>query len=150
MENFKMYMEQFFSMGFYAYFIIGFIAVTIIFYFVGMKLQKNAKQKWVDTHPGATTIAIKSGNNFITQKQLTAKVISGEAAVFLEKGKHIILAMPGDVVLEVTYTYTRPGVVYKSVSTTWGPAKVSLHIEANKQYSLTFDREKKEFVLDEV
>lgn len=58
--------------------------------------------------------------------------------------------MPGDIVLRVTYSYTRPGVLHKTVTTTWGPAKVNLHLEANKEYALTFDKKEEEFKLEEI
>lgn len=149
MEYFKMYLDQFFSMGVYAYFFIGFVVVAIIFSIASMRFHKNAKSKWLSSHPDAVMVSLKTGLNWITEKDLTARVISGEAAVFLEKGRYAVYSMPGDTVLEVTYTYTRPGVLHKRVSTTWGPAKVSLHLERDKQYALTFNREKEEFVLEE-
>lgn len=90
---------------------------------------------------------LSSGNNVITQKQLYARVISGEAAIFYEKAKHIVCADPGDIVLEVTYTYTRPGVLYKNVTTTWGPAKVELNVERGKDYLLSFDKKEEQFKL---
>lgn len=149
MEYFKMYIEQFFSMGIYAYFIIAFIVVAFVLSILSMKFQKNAKAKWLSSHPGAVMISLETGNNFITQKELYANVISGEAAMFIEKGRYTIWSMPGDIVIEVRYTYTRPGVLYKNVSTTWGPTKISLHIEKDKQYALSFDKKEEKFILKE-
>lgn len=149
MEYLKPYLDSFFSMGVYAYFVIGFILVSGIFAVVSMKFQKNAKEKWLAAHPGATKIDLETGTNLITVKELTAQVVSGEAALFLEKGHYAVWSMPGETILEVTYTYTRPGVLYKNVSTTWGPAKVSLTIESGKEYVLRFDKKQEEFILEE-
>lgn len=146
----KQYLDQFFSMGIYAYFVIIFFVVALVYSIMFQRFQKNSKAKWIAEHPGSVIVHMKTGVNFITEKQLRATVVSGEASVFLEKGKHVVYSMPGKTVLELTYTYTRPGLMYKNVSTTWGPAKVSLNLEANKEYNLSFDKEKEEFVLEEI
>lgn len=146
----KAALDSFFSMGIIAYVIIGmflFSGVYAIFY---MKMNKQAKEKWLDEHKGAVKVSLSSGTNLITSKQLLAEVVSGEAAVFTDKTSYVVYAMPGDIVLRVTYSYTRPGVLYKNVTTTWGPAKVNFHLEPNKEYALTFDKKEEEFKLEEI
>ena len=141
------YLESFFSMGPYAYVVIAIFILAAVFSFVSIKMNKKALTKWLAEHPNAVKIELSSGNNVITQKQLYARVISGEAAIFSEKAKYIVCADPGDIVLEVTYTYTRPGVLYKNVTTTWGPAKVELNVERGKDYLLSFDKKEEQFKL---
>lgn len=141
------YLEAFFSMGVYAYVVIAIFILAAVFSFVSIKMNKKALTKWLAEHPNAVKIELSSGNNIITQKQLYARVISGEAAIFNEKAKYIVCAEPGDIVLEVTYTYTRPGVLYKNVTTTWGPAKVELNVERGKDYLLSFDKKEEQFKL---
>ena len=141
------YLEAFFSMGLYAYVVIAIFILAAVFSFVSIKMNKKALTKWLAVHPDAVKIELSSGNNVITQKQLYARVISGEAAIFNEKAKYIVCADPGDIVLEVTYTYTRPGVLYKNVTTTWGPAKVELNVEKGKDYLLSFDKKEEQFKL---
>ena len=141
------YLESFFSMGPYAYVVIAIFILAAVFSFVSIKMNKKALAKWLAAHPDAVKIELSSGNNVITQKQLYARVISGEAAIFNEKAKYIVCAEPGDIVLEVTYTYTRPGVLYKKVTTTWGPAKVELNVEKGKDYLLSFDKKEEQFKL---
>lgn len=141
------YLESFFSMGPYAYVVIAIFILAAVFSFVSIKMNKKALAKWLAAHPDAVKIELSSGNNVITQKQLYARVISGEAAIFNEKAKYIVCADPGDIVLEVTYTYTRPGVLYKNVTTTWGPAKVELNVEKGKDYLLSFDKKEEQFKL---
>ena len=143
----KTYLDAFFSMGTYAYVIIGIFVLAAVFAVISIKMNKNALNKWMAAHPNAVKIELSSGNNVITQKQLYARVISGEAAIFNEKAKYIVCADPGDIVLEVTYTYTRPGVLYKNVITTWGPAKVELNVERGKDYLLSFDKKEEQFKL---
>ena len=141
------YLESFFSMGPYAYVVIAIFILAAVFSFVSIKMNQKALTKWLAEHPNAVKIELSSGNNVITQKQLYARVISGEAAIFNEKAKYIVCADPGDIVLEVTYTYTRPGVLHKTVTTTWGPAKVELNVEKGKDYLLSFDKKEEQFKL---
>ena len=141
------YLEAFFSMGVYAYFVIAIFILAAVFSFVSIKMNQKALTKWLAEHPNAVKIELSSGNNVITQKQLYARVISGEASIFNEKAKYIVCADPGDIVLEVTYTYTRPGVLHKTVTTTWGPAKVELNVEKGKDYLLSFDKKEEQFKL---
>ena len=141
------YLEAFFSMGVYAYIVIAIFILAAVFSFVSIKMNQKALTKWLAEHPNAVKIELSSGNNVITQKHLYARVISGEAAIFNEKAKYIVCADPGDIVLEVTYTYTRPGVLHKTVTTTWGPAKVELNVEKGKDYLLSFDKKEEQFKL---
>lgn len=141
------YLEAFFSMGVYAYIVIAIFILAAVFSFVSIKMNQKALTKWLAEHPNAVKIELSSGNNVITQKQLYARVISGEAAIFNEKAKYIVCADPGDIVLEVTYTYTRPGVLHKTVTTTWGPATVELNVEKGKDYLLSFDKKEEQFKL---
>lgn len=141
------YLEAFFSMGVYAYIVIAIFILAAVFSFVSIKMNQKALTKWLAEHPNAVKIELSSGNNVITQKQLYARVISGEAAIFNEKAKYIVCADPGDIVLEVTYTYTRLGVLHKTVTTTWGPAKVELNVERGKDYLLSFDKKEEQFKL---
>lgn len=149
MEYLKTFLDQFFSMGIYAYFFIGFIIFAIVFSIASFMYNKNSKEKWLANHPGAVTISLVTGNNFITEKQFRARVISGDATMFFEKGKYAIFSMPGDIVVEVTYIYSRPGVLHKKVTTTYGPTKIELHIEQGKNYSLTFNKKEERFILEE-
>lgn len=146
----KEFLDAFFALGSFAYVVIGIFAFSFLFAILSFKMNKNAKEKWLAAHEGAVKVSLETdGHNFITSKEIYARVVSGEAAVFLEKTRYAVWAMPGDVELEVTYTYTRPGVLHKKVSTTWGPTKVAIHVEAGKEYALRFDRKEEMFRLEE-
>lgn len=142
------FLKSFFAMGPYAYFIIAMFIIVPVFAIVSMKMNKNSLQKWLNDHPNAVRIGLESGG-FITQKEIYAEIVDGEGQIFTENTGYAIYAVPGDLVVELTYTYTRPGVMYKKVSTTWGPARVSISVEANKEYALSFDRDEETFKLIE-
>lgn len=143
------YIDAFFGMGVYAYVVIGVFVLAAIFAVVSAKMNKGSITKWKAAHPGCVKVCLKANNNVITQQDLRAQVLSGEAAVFMESMGWVVYAMPGDVVIEVTYSYTRPGVLHKTVTTTWGPSKVELHLESGKDYTLAFDRDEERFNLVE-
>jgi hypothetical protein len=48
------------------------------------------------------------------------------------------------------YAKTEAGVFYKTITTTYGPVKKELILEANKNYKLNFDRKAKLFTLAEI
>lgn len=146
----KTYLDVFFGLGVYAYVIIGLFVFGWGFAILSAKMNKKSKDKWLENHPGAVKVTLAAENHILTQKQISAYVVSGEGAVFMETSGYVIYAMPGEVVLEVTYTYTRPGVLHKTVTTTWGPAKVELALESGKEYRLTFDKKEEQFHLSEI
>ncbi len=137
------------SMGMFPYIFLGMVVFAIIYSLFYMKMNKKAKEKWLDEHKGAVKVSLSSGTNLITSKQLLAEVVSGEAAIFTDKTSYVVYAMPGDIGLRVTYSYIRPGVLHKTVTTTWGPTTINLHLDPNKEYALTFDKKEEEFKLEE-
>ena len=56
---------------------------------------------------------------------------------------------PGKHILDATCTTQRPGVMYRNVFTTYGPMKVEVEVEKDKEYIFSFDKKKEEFYLKE-
>jgi hypothetical protein len=56
---------------------------------------------------------------------------------------------PGTSVVEISYYHNRPGVFYKSVTTTTDAVKKEFQVEPNKKYLLGFDRKAEAFTLEE-
>lgn len=81
---------------------------------------------------------------------MLARIINGERALFMETAGYVIYAIPGDLELEVSYTYTRPDVLHKTVTTTWESSKVEVPPESGKEYSLTFEKKEEQFNLSEI
>lgn len=138
------------SMGIMGYIIPAVFVVYIIGMIIFMKKRKDKQQSWWDSHPGAVKVYLHSSFG-IQSSNISGRVISGEACpgIVSEGIKQVFYAMPGELEVELTYEYTRPGIMYKNVTKVWGPAKLSLHLEAGKTYSLTFDKETENFVLSE-
>ena len=96
---------------------------------------------------GEVKIYLTTGFNAITSKTLSGRILSPDAypTIAYEGTKSVIYALPGTVDVELTYSYTRPGVLHKNVTTTWGPTKLSLEVEKGKTYSLAFDKDEETF-----
>jgi hypothetical protein len=56
---------------------------------------------------------------------------------------------PGTSTVELSYYHNRPGIMYKNVTTTTDVVQKDLTVEANKRYTLSFDRNTKTFTLEE-
>jgi len=124
---------------------VGGIAYTIY------AITKNKKDKanFLENHPNAAKIFYSSKTS-ITSEVLNIYTINGTKPVmFTEKMKPGFYAIPGEVTLNVSFTYTRPGIMYKSVSETIGPIDIEVDVKANREYILTYDRKKEEFIFTE-
>ena len=69
---------------------------------------------------------------------------------FVEGTKIGLYVLPGRRVIEATFTSSRPGVVHKTVTTSYGPAKVEVQVESRKAYAFSFNEESKSFEFEEI
>lgn len=106
-----------------------------------IKLQimddKN-EETFLDMSPLGTT-------QFNTMFAAMQKHAIQEAEV-LKAGFYVI---PGSRIIEMQYTYNRPGIIHKNVMTTYGPVTKELQIESGKSYILGFDRDDENFTFEE-
>ena len=135
-------------MNYYIYigivFVIG-LGCTVFMYMKNKKQQGN----FLEEHPNAARI-FYAARGSITSEIITIYTVNGENPVlFTEKMKPGVYAVPGEVELNLSFTYTRPGVMYKTVSETLGPLDLAVEVEANKDYMLSYDRKKEEFIFEE-
>lgn len=139
------------NMGVMAYILPAFAILYVVGIVVWTKKRKQGYEKWLADHPDAVKIYLTTSFNPITSKSLVGRVLSPNAypQIAYEGTKSVIYALPGVVDVELTYSYTRPGVLHKNVTTTWGPTKLSLEVERGKTYSLTFDKKEETFKLSE-
>ena len=145
------------SMGIMGYIIPAVFVVYIIGMIIFMKKRLTSSMmlpylQLPDSALTKITLKVYLHSSFgIQSSNISGRVISGEACpgIVSEGMKQVFYAMPGELEVELTYEYTRPGIMYKNVTKVWGPAKLSLRLEAGKTYSLTFDKETENFVLSE-
>lgn len=132
-------------------FIVMALIIAGTFVFNGFRMKKLAasNRDFLRDHPNAAKVylAVKA---FITSGAVTVISVDGAAPrLFMEAGKSGLYALPGSRTVEVQYTYNRPGVIHRNVTTTYGPVKKELRLESGKSYLLGFDRDAEHFTFEE-
>lgn len=131
------------------YIIIGIIAVVCygfgIYY---MKVRSNNKKAFLVQHPDAARILAQQVSFAIKQKTLTICSVDGQTPIIFGSGMHTgVLVTPGRHVLEVTFRTQRPGIMYRTVSTTYEPCKIEIEAEPNGNYELRFNEKAQSYEL---
>lgn len=135
-------------------FIIGGIILIMvgvtIFNLIFLKKGKEADKKFIEEHPDISTIQVYASSHIVSNSTCIYKVddnypnyskASFKAYVFIEEGEHI---------LSVGASSTRPGIMYKSVTTNIGPTDIKVKIEKKKNYILKYDKKNDNFYLEEI
>ena len=122
---------------------------TFIFNMFRMKKMKSSNQDFLRDHPNAAKVYLTT-RALITSEAVTVIAVDDAAPqLFMEGTKTGFYAVPGTRIVQMQYTYNRPGVLHKNVTTTYGPVKKDLVIEAGKSYILGFDRKAETFTFAE-
>lgn len=137
--------------------IVGGVAAVVVIYLIfmvfSMKKTKARKEKFIAENPDYSKVIFDTKTNMMIQGQFMFHSFDGGAPgeiLFFEKGNYAAyFAQPGKHELEISYSYTRPGVMYKNVTKTYGPVKFNVEIEPKKTYVLTFNRKLKDFEITE-
>jgi hypothetical protein len=125
-------------------------AGCIIFNIVRLKKLKVSGQNFLTEHPDAVRIYL-TVKAFITAESVTVHTVDGEISnPFIESGKSGFYTVPGKRMVEMSYTYSRPGLLHKTVTQTIGPVKKELVIDAGKNYLLGFNRQEETFTFKEI
>ena len=123
---------------------------SIVFNIIRITRMKKSGNKFILEHPDASKVFL-SVKAFITSQMVSVHSVDGNTPVFfMEKTKSGFYVIPGNRMVEMSYTYSRPGVIHKNVTQTYGPSKKELVITANKNYLLGFDRETETFTFNEI
>jgi hypothetical protein len=121
-----------------------------LFSAVRLKKIKVNNQRFLAEHPDAAKIYL-TAKALITSEAVTVHYVDEKPPVFFTEGaKSGFYTVPGNRMVTMSYTHSRPGVVYKTVTKTYGPDKKELVTEANKVYKLSFDRDTEAFNFDEL
>ena len=116
--------------------IVAFIILYIPVMIYQVKKRKGNAQKFLLEHPNAATVLIKGAVN----GSLNVLTVNGERANVFNKGMSAAFYLiPGENVIKFQYTWSRPGVMYKTVTTTVGPVKVTVKAESETTYNFSYD-----------
>ena len=127
--------------------IIGVVVVIYLIAFIFfLWMKKSSNKKWLKDNKNMSKIYVKGGGG-----QLFVTAIDDEKTrTFVEGVKHGVYISAGEHILEVLYQSIRPGVLHKTVTTTYGPSKLKVQIAADTNYELHFNLGNKNFVFFEM
>lgn len=139
------------------YVVLFLFAISIIYIPYAMKMIKKKQEEsaaFLAANPTASKIYPRVGLRglYMAEQVMVTAVNDGAPDPFydgLKEGQGVY-ALPGKNAIEVEYARTRPGILHKSVTTTTGPTKQEIEVEANKRYSLGFIRNENRFCLTEL
>ena len=130
----------------------GIIAIMIaitIFNIIFLKKGQEADKKFKEENPDISTIKFHASSHIVSSATTVYTVdekipqyskASFKGYIFIEEGEHI---------LSVGASFTRPGIMYKTVTTNVGPTDIKVKIEKRKDYILKYDK-KEGFFLEEI
>ncbi|MDR1193883.1 MAG: hypothetical protein LBK98_06950 [Peptococcaceae bacterium] len=121
---------------------------SITFGMMRMRGAKASNQNFLAAHPDASKVYLAAKAIMTTEAAKAHSVNGGKPEVFFEGGKSGFYLAPGQNSVEISYSYSRPGVLHKTVTTSTGIVKKELVVEANKSYFLGFDRKEERFTFE--
>lgn len=138
------------SFTFIIYIIIAMaVAAAVVMYQI--KKMQRRKDEYFAQYPNAAKVYLASRNYLIIQNGVSVVTVDGgEPVRFIENfRKNGFYIKPGSARVSLMYTNVRPGIIYKTVTTTYGPTEKELVIEPGKTYDLSFDQKAEDFVFKE-
>ena len=136
----------------YVIYITAAIAIGFGVVFFQNMMLKARQQKYLEQYPDAAKVFLKQKNFLIAYDGVGVATVDDEAAVLFSEGftKSGFYVKPGNNKVSMVYSSTRPGIMHKTVTTTYGPTDRELKIEPNKSYLLSFDKKAEDFVFEEI
>ncbi|MDL2233876.1 hypothetical protein LJC63_09925 [Ruminococcaceae bacterium OttesenSCG-928-L11] len=135
----------------YVFIVMAVVIVgSIVFNIVRMRNMKKKGGDFLRQHPDAARIFLTT-KALITSEAVTVYTVDGEAPHnFVENGKTGFYVAPGRSSVQMSYAYTRPGVLHKTVTTTTDVVDKVLETQPNCSYLLGFDRKEECFTFEEI
>lgn len=134
----------------YFFIVLPIFAVFYVVYILVKKRKDSAVLKeWLSKHPDAAKVFYNT--NMVGLGQISIESVDGDAPLFFTEGfKGGFYVAPGDHIIESSYTFSRPGIFYRRVSTTYGPSKQEVTVDSSKRYLYSFDRKTKSYSFTEI
>lgn len=135
---------------YYGIFMILFFGYGIFSMIVNKKAIKKTEKSFLEKNPNAVKIYTKSGG-FIIHNKMDIYNVNDEVAVnFSDEKGYGVYAIPGNNKIEVEFSWTRPGILHKKVTTSTGVVTFEVELKSNRAYILTYDKKENEFKIDEM
>ncbi|QQB74909.1 hypothetical protein [Fusobacterium canifelinum] len=144
-----------------AFIYIGVMVIIGIIYSFFMYKYSNRKKKelieWLEKNPKAAKIYIGKTNSNLISSMITPSSIqiisiddSYPMTSFREGFKQGFYLVSGKHKITSSFTKSRPGIFYKTVSTTYGPTTQEVEVEGEKTYIYSFDKKNEQYTFTEV
>ena len=128
--------------------VLAFLVLYIIVMIAIHMVHKANNKKYLAAHPDAARVYMKWRIG-ITNESVTVYAVNDEKARTFTKGiKRGFYVPSGQSEIQVSYSHQRPGVFYRSVTSTTDVVKKTIETEPNGSYMLGFDRKKKVFTFE--
>lgn len=126
------------------------IVFTIIFNIVRMRSIKNKAGAFADKNPNAAKLYLSTKAVQVTEPVQVTLVNDDHPVFFMDGTKSGVYLSPGVNKLNISYVYSKPGIVHKQVTTTYGPVDINFEAEARGNYLVTFNRKQEIFEFEEI
>ena len=127
------------------------IGVIMIGYIIGMPIFMRRKKKSAEDYLISNPTAVKVFIVGVTKGTLTVISVNDAAPhTFYEQAKQGFFLLPGENTIEAQYSWTRPGLMHKTVTTTIGPNKIKVAAEPQKTYHISYDKSAEQYDFVEV
>lgn len=134
----------------YGTLLIGFSILYVISKFFYKNSLKKGEEIFLKKHKNAVKIYTKSGGFIVTNTMQVYSVNGENITQFIDDRGSGVFAIPGNNELEVEFSWTRPGILHKRVTTSTGVVKFEVELKANRSYNLIYDKKENEFKIDEI
>ena len=140
------------------YFVLIPIGFSVYFAFVILKI-KNDKQRvksWLKEHPDAVKVYVGKTHSVTgvlatAVQQIIVNSVDGAPPLFFrEKLSTGFYVTPGTHIVESSFSKTRPGFFYRSVTTTYDATKQEITAEASKSYTYFFNTKEEAYQFEEL
>lgn len=144
--NFTEILQQ----NWYIFLVMGIaVVVSIVYAIVRSRGMKSSNAGYLKQYPDAARVYLTS-KALITSEAVTVYSVNGETPQqFAERGKTGFYVKPGLCTVEMSYSYTRPGVMYKNVTTSTDVVTKQLETQPHQNYMLGFNRKEEAFTFED-
>lgn len=132
----------------------GIVILIVIFSIVASALRKKSMAKqagdFLSQHPDAARVYLNTKGVVTSESIVVHAVNNGAPNMFLDKEGQGFFLTPGVQNVRLSYSYTRPGVMHRSVTKYTDEIDERMEVYAGRKYSLAFSREDKVFTLADI
>ena len=114
------------------------------------KRYNKIKTDYLSNHPDCARVFLTSRFAIASEAVEVHSVNDETPALFNKGAKGGFYVKPGTNVIEISYSHTRPGVFYKTVTKSTGIMAQQIEVEAEKTYRLGFNRDAETFIFEEI